>query len=190
MGPVAVEVVGPTDDSPTVVYPAAPPRTRRYQPPRVEDTPATNVSCEQRRSGKNRIACWQKPINSPANGELIDLDEPALLDPALNDPVGLLAGLERPTGIDEFQHGGDGLLLALKRELDQNSLRGQFQLAGSTRFLTTQSVADTLTGRIGILELLPFSVGELRGITERFSKILSPEVFRPGPQRLGRTTQH
>lgn len=31
-----------------------------------------------------------------------------------------------------------------------------------------QSVADTMTGRIGVLELLPFSVGERNGVNERF----------------------
>jgi len=114
-------------------------------------------------------------------GELIDLDDPALLDRARNDPIELLANLERPTGIDEFQRGGDGLLLALKRELDKNNERGQFLLAGSTRFLTMQSVADTLTGRIGIVELLPFSVGELRGVTECFVDDVFARSVPPGP---------
>jgi hypothetical protein len=103
-----------------------------------------------------------------SRGTLVDLDDPTLLDRALTDPVGLLADVDRPTAIDEFQRGGDALLLALKRELDRHRDRGQFILAGSTRFLTMQSVADTLTGRIGILELLPFSVGERTGVDEHF----------------------
>jgi uncharacterized protein len=129
-----------------------------------------------RQSGKSTLLAHLQPPNSP----VIDLDDLTMLDRALSDPVGLLADLPRPAAIDEFQRGGQGLLLALKRELDRNRQRGQFLLAGSTRFLTMNSIADTLTGRVGILELLPLSVGERRGIDEQFIEHAFHGVVRSG----------
>ena len=56
----------------------------------------------------------------------------------------------------------------MKARVDTNRSPGQFVLAGSTRFLTTRRLSDTLTGRVGIVELLPLSAGEIRGRTETF----------------------
>lgn len=99
-------------------------------------------------------------------GQLVNLDDPVLLDAALNDPGGFLQQLGDAPAIDEFQRGGDRLLLALKMAVDASNERGQFLLAGSTRFLTTQRFSETLTGRVGIVEVLPLSAGEIRSVTE------------------------
>jgi uncharacterized protein len=52
--------------------------------------------------------------------------------------------------------------------LDASRSPGQYVLAGSTRFLSMRNVDETLTGRIGIAELLPLSAGEIRGHHEDF----------------------
>lgn len=101
-------------------------------------------------------------------GPVFTLDDPTVLDLVRNDPTGFLRQLPAHPALDEFQRGGQPLLLALKRELDEHRGAGQYLLAGSTRFLTTRHLAETLTGRIGILELMPLSAGELRGATESF----------------------
>ena len=101
-------------------------------------------------------------------GPVVSLDDVAWLDLARADPVGFLDQLHPAAAIDEFQRGGDSLLLALKMALDNSSRRGQFLLAGSTRFLTMRSLSETLTGRIGLLDLLPLSAGEARGVDETF----------------------
>ncbi|MGD9997095.1 MAG: ATP-binding protein [Ilumatobacteraceae bacterium] len=101
-------------------------------------------------------------------GPVVTLDEPGALDAALLDPVGFLDGQPDDVAIDEFQRGGDGLLLALKAQLDGSDRRGQYLLAGSTRFLSTRTLSETLTGRIGLTELLPLSMGERLGVQETF----------------------
>lgn len=101
-------------------------------------------------------------------GPVVTLDEPGASDAAASDPVGFLDGQPEHVAIDEFQRGGDGLLLALKAQLDQSNERGQYLLAGSTRFLTTRTLSETLTGRIGLAELLPLSMGERLGLRETF----------------------
>lgn len=101
-------------------------------------------------------------------GSVVNLDDPLAMNVAANDPIGFLAGLPPAVAIDEFQRGGNPLLLALKMRLDASSTKGQYVLAGSTRFLSTRHLEETLTGRIGIVELLPLSAGELRGQREDF----------------------
>lgn len=119
---------------------------------------------------------------------VINLDETPLREAAVADPVAFLQGLGPRPAIDEFQRGGDGLLLALKATIDMERSRGQFVLAGSNRFLTTRRLADTLTGRIGILELLPLSAGEIRGRTETFiDRVFEGEVPAGDLERLRRT---
>jgi len=101
-------------------------------------------------------------------GEVISLDDPSNLDLALNDPNTFVNQLPPKSAIDEFQRGGDPLLLAIKAKLDSSNEPGQLLLAGSTHFLTTQKISETLTGRIGIVDLLPLSVGEIKQTKETF----------------------
>jgi len=101
-------------------------------------------------------------------GPVVTLDEPGALAAALGDPIGFLAGQPPEVAIDEFQRGGNDLLLALKARLDRSDQRGQYLLAGSTRFLTTRTLSETLTGRVGLIELLPLSMGERSGTREAF----------------------
>lgn len=101
-------------------------------------------------------------------GPVVTLDDPGALDAALADPVGFLDGQPARVAIDEFQGGGNGLLLALKAQVDRSDERGQYLLAGSTRFLSTRSLSETLTGRVGLTELLPVSMGERLGVRETF----------------------
>lgn len=63
--------------------------------------------------------------------------------------------------------------------IDASNDRGQFLLAGSTRFLTTRRLSETLTGRIGIVDLLPLSAGEIRSVVETFVDLLFDESFDP-----------
>ncbi len=117
-----------------------------------------------RQSGKSTLLHQVQRHRAP----VVNLDDPSLLDSALADPVAFLDHLPAQVAIDEFQRGGDGLLLALKMAVDRRRERGQFLLAGSTRFLTTQTLSETLTGRVGITELLPLSAGEVRSSPESF----------------------
>jgi len=72
------------------------------------------------------------------------------------------------------QSGKSTLLQQVQRDrgpvvtLGQSDARGQCLLAGSTRFLSTRTLSETLTGRIGLTELLPVSMGERLGRREDF----------------------
>ncbi len=118
-----------------------------------------------RQSGKTtllRQLAEQTPI------DLRTFDDPQELSAAEFDPKTYVEQLVIPTAVDEFQRAGDSFLLSLKACLDKNRTKGQFVLAGSTSFLTSKRIADSLAGRVGILELWPLSVGEIRSVHENF----------------------
>lgn len=139
-----------------------------------------------RQTGKTTLV--RELLDLPASAR-ISLDDPATLRSALHDPTGLLEALPRPAAIDEFQRGGEGLLLAVKQAADLDDRRGQLLLTGSANYLADRSVSETLAGRVGRLVLWPLSVGERRGVRETFvDHLLSPEVWPPPPpEPVGRS---
>lgn len=74
--------------------------------------------------------------------------------------------------IDEVQRGGDPLVLAIKVLLDASQDRGQFVLAGSTRFLTEPRLSESLAGRVRFVDLWPFSQGEIAEIGPTADRLL------------------
>ncbi|WP_419999308.1 ATP-binding protein [Streptomyces boninensis] len=71
--------------------------------------------------------------------------------------------------------------------MDGDEERGQFVMAGSLRFLSVPGITESLAGRAGVLEVWPFSQGELAGVTEHFIDLAfaNPEQLRdlpPSPQ--------
>jgi predicted AAA+ superfamily ATPase len=106
----------------------------------------------------------------PAAGEAesVTLDDRESLRSARVDPRGFIEGRRRPFVIDEIQRGGDSLVLAIKAAVDRDQRPGSFVLTGSSRFLTVPQLTESLTGRARIIDLWPFSQGELRGGSDRF----------------------
>ncbi len=116
-----------------------------------------------RQTGKTTLA-----RRIAATGSYLGLDDNDLLRIAREDPVGLLMGLQRPVVIDEVQRAGDSLVRAIKMAVDVDRTPGQFLLTGSANFLAVPNISESLAGRVSILELSPFSQGELEGHKERF----------------------
>ena len=125
------------------------------------------------------------PGSDPASPTPVrSFDDPTELAAAILDPKLYVNQLSSPTSIDEFQRAGEPFLLATKLRLDRNRAKGQLVLAGSTSFLTSKRVADSLAGRVGIVELWPLSVGEARSDGSAMSSeqfidraFLAPEEF-------------
>jgi predicted AAA+ superfamily ATPase len=79
---------------------------------------------------------------------------------AREDPRGFLSRLKGPAILDEIQHVPD-LLSYIQTSVDEDPTPGRFVLTGSQNFLLMGKVSQTLAGRCGILNLLPFSRAEL-----------------------------
>jgi predicted AAA+ superfamily ATPase len=118
-----------------------------------------------RQAGKTTL---MRELASITGGDLRNLDEENMLRAALTDPGGFVRSRHRPVMIDEVQRAGDPLVLAVKAQVDRSNERGQFVLAGSTRFLTEPTLTESLAGRAAIVEVWPFSQGELEQRPERF----------------------
>jgi predicted AAA+ superfamily ATPase len=113
-----------------------------------------------RQSGKTTLLQHELPDHA-----FITLDDPLLRRQALDDPELLLNTAGERLVIDEIQYAVS-LLPRLKMRIDQQrDLAGRFVLTGSQQFALMKSLGETLAGRIGLLELPPFSVNELaRGL--------------------------
>lgn len=99
--------------------------------------------------------------------ELVTLDDDATREAARADPRGFVSQRPGLLVIDEVQRVPE-LMLAIKAEVDRDARPGRFLLTGSSRLLATRGLADTLAGRIELLELGPLTQGEIEGDREHF----------------------
>lgn len=90
------------------------------------------------------------------------LDDLATLAAAKSDPEAFVAGLAARVVIDEVQRVPE-LLLAIKRQVDQERVPGRFLLTGSSEIRARGAVAESLAGRMRMLDLLPLSQSEIAG---------------------------
>jgi len=139
-----------------------------------------------RQSGKTTLA------RSVLEGfAYFSLEQPRIREEAVDDPERFLArvagaspGAARPAGVilDEAQRAPD-LFSYLQGFVDERR-GGPFVLTGSQNFLLSQSITQSLAGRVAVLELLPFSLAELHR-----RPALAPDQFEtslrdaPLPQR-------
>ena len=109
-----------------------------------------------RQSGKTTLA---KKVFK--NHKYINIENYDLKLQAINDPKAILElGSKNKIIIDEIQ---EAPILAsyIQQEVDENKIKNQFVLTGSQNFVITQTVSQSLAGRVANLELLPFSYKEL-----------------------------
>jgi len=91
----------------------------------------------------------------------VSLESPDIRTFALEDPRGFLAGYPQGAILDEIQRAPD-LFSYLQEILDNTKQKGLFILTGSNNFLLQENISQTLAGRIATLQLLPFSLEELK----------------------------
>ena len=83
-----------------------------------------------------------------------------LLAAAKADPVGFVDRLDEKVILDEIQHVPE-LFSSLKKTVDSNRQPGRFLLTGSTNVLLLPKLADSLAGRMEILNLRPLARCEI-----------------------------
>lgn len=113
-----------------------------------------------RQSGKSTLLRHALP-----EYRYVTLDDPAVLDQALSDPVFFLDSIGEPCIIDEIQLAPE-ILSYVKMRIDSNrNLNGRFVFTGSQQFSMIKNLGDSLAGRIALLDLHPFSVAEMQQIS-------------------------
>jgi len=89
----------------------------------------------------------------------ISLDDLTVRRLAQEDPELFLERFERPLLIDEVQYAPQ-LFPYIKMAIDASDKNGQYWLTGSQQFSIMKNVKESLAGRIGIVNLLGFSLAE------------------------------
>jgi len=106
------------------------------------------------------------------------LDSPQLIAQAINDPELFLINRPPPVFLDEIQRTKE-LFLQIKSNVDLKKPKsGSYLLSGSQPFKLMSDVSESLAGRIGILELLPFTPSE---ITQRKDRIEDIDTLIKSP---------
>ncbi|MFM2071956.1 MAG: hypothetical protein RLZZ623_2219 [Actinomycetota bacterium] len=98
--------------------------------------------------------------------EITDLDDVVVRARVQASPSDAVRG-PSPVCIDEHQHVPE-LLQAIKAELNRRHDNGRWLLTGSASFWAMPRGTQALTGRVQLLEVMPFSQGELDGVHEDF----------------------
>jgi len=138
-----------------------------------------------RQSGKTTLAQMTFP-----NHVYCSLEDPDARRQANEDPRGLLSKFSSGVILDEIQRV-PSLLSYLQGIIDKNSKHGQFILTGSHQPQVHQAVTQSLAGRTAVLELLPFSIEEIKQykrpvpspfemILQGFYPRLHEDQLRPG----------
>lgn len=107
-----------------------------------------------RQVGKTTLA---RGIVNELNGVYFDLERPS---DRLNPELALGELADRLVVLDEVQHAPD-LFESLRPLIDDERRPGRFLLLGFASQDLLQQASESLAGRMGIVELAPFSVTEL-----------------------------
>ncbi len=113
-----------------------------------------------RQSGKTTLARHlfaEKPYLSFENLQT--------LRAALADPISFFERFPNGAVLDEIQRAPE-LLSYLQGVVDQHQIMGQFIITGSQQFGLIAAITQSLAGRVGFVELLPFSLAEICPQTE------------------------
>lgn len=90
----------------------------------------------------------------------VNMEDPDVLLVAKTNPKAFLAKYPKGAIFDEVQRIPE-LFNYLQGIVDSSDEMGQFILSGSNNFLMQQNISQSLAGRVGYIELLPFSLSEL-----------------------------
>jgi hypothetical protein len=138
----------------------------------LSDTPVVLIH-GPRQSGKSTLA---RTVGDAGSFRHFNLDDAIPRNLATTDPEAFVASLHGPVIIDEVQRAPQ-LFLAMKSSVDRQRTPGRFLLTGSSNVLALPKLADSLAGRMAIVDLLPFSQSEIEGRDSGFIDA----VFGEGP---------
>jgi predicted AAA+ superfamily ATPase len=124
-------------------------------------------------SGKSTLARTAFPEK-----KYISLENPDIRESALSDPRGFLSNLPNSAIIDEAQRAPE-LFSYLQQILDESDQKGRFILTGSNNFLMLENITQSLAGRFGYIELLPFCYNEIQKI-QGYDLTLNNMIFSGG----------
>jgi len=131
----------------------------------LQDTPVVLIH-GSRQCGKTTLA---QSVGNDLGYRYISFDDDNQLQAAKTDPMGFIQSLPEKVILDEIQRTPE-LFLAIKASVDQNRKPGRFLLTGSANILLLPQLADSLAGRMEIMQLRPLAQSEIAGHLPNFLK--------------------
>lgn len=119
--------------------------------------------------------------------EVIDLDNETQRRLAEASAIDVVDG-RSPVCIDEYQRV-PAVLQAIKAQLNQRHENGRYLVTGSSAFWALPRGTQSLTGRLQLLEIMPFSQGEIDGIHEDFLDVALRDPSRFNENRAAGTSR-
>lgn len=116
-----------------------------------------------RQSGKTSLA-----LNIFPAKPYFSLENPDVREQISADPRAFFSANPDGAIIDEFQRYPD-ILSYIQGVVDEKKQKGQFILTGSNNVTMLSHVTQSLAGRVAILKLLPFTIGEVSGIAKDYT---------------------
>ena len=110
--------------------------------------------------------------------DYVSLETPTNRQFAIEDPVGFLAQYKKGAIIDEAQNCPD-LFSYIQEIVDLDKKMAQFVLTGSLQFGLMSGITQSLAGRVGMIELLPFSLNELNVSRLSLDEVLMRGFYPP-----------
>jgi predicted AAA+ superfamily ATPase len=114
-----------------------------------------------RQVGKSTLVenLFQDRVSSIVFDPVIDIGD------ARQDPDFFLQNVELPAFLDEIQYAPE-LLSSIKRLVDRKNENGLFILSGSQNLAVLRNIAESLAGRVAIIQLWPMSRREIEADQE------------------------
>jgi predicted AAA+ superfamily ATPase len=113
----------------------------------------------------------------------VTLDDPILMELAVEQSGTFFKDNPPPVFIDEIQYAPN-LFPQMKMVIDRDNKKGQFYLSGSQQFKMMKNVSESLAGRLGLLNLLGFSMRERKGISFSAPFLPTDDYFVARKQEL------
>ena len=101
-----------------------------------------------------------KKLMEGSDRKYVSLDDLVLRDLAKNDPEMFIKMHSPPVFIDEVQYAPE-LFSYIKIQVDNRQQNGDYWLSGSQVFRLMRNVSESLTGRVGLLDLFPLTQNEV-----------------------------
>lgn len=120
-----------------------------------------------RQSGKTVLAQQTFPKKP-----YMTFDDTETLNIAKSNPKDFILALKDGAVIDEAQRVPE-IFLAIKQNIDNSKFEpGKFILTGSSQFRLNENIRESLAGRIGLVNLCPLSISELK-----HDNVLSKNIY-------------
>jgi predicted AAA+ superfamily ATPase len=114
--------------------------------------------------------------------EYVSLEDLDVRQYALEDPRGFISDHPQRAILDEIQRVPT-LFSYLQTHIDNAQTQGMYLLSGSQNWSLLKNISQSLAGRVGFLELLPFSLSELERTSNRL-KTAQDWMLQGGYPRL------